>query len=310
MGLLNWSSSNEKTHTQSKSSPNTSVSIEDSSSSSINVSGVVNPSDYFIKYGFPGQVHDLANRGEYISYFDRRTRNPQWVIEHITKESLKSGNGNRENSVFKEDNGIPQLFRAKLADYFRSGYDRGHQAPAADAKYSQEAMDNTFYLTNMCPQVGNGFNRDYWAHFEHFCRGLTRHYDSVRIVTGPLYLPKRDSDGKWRVSYEMIGNPPNIAVPTHFFKIIIGENIKLGSRIALGAFVLPNAPIENNVPLKSFYVPLESIERSSGVEFLPNLPVSNRKDLCQEVKCEITVRDFKNALPPPKERLSLPAPKN
>jgi len=61
----------------------------------------------------------------------------------------------------------------------------------------------------MCPQVGDGFNRDYWAHFEDFCRRLTIKYPSVRIVTGPLYLPKRDpADGKWRVSYEVIGNPP------------------------------------------------------------------------------------------------------
>ena len=106
-------------------------------------------------------------------------------------------------------------FRAKLKDYFRSGYDRGHQVPAADAKWSQEAMDDTFALSNMCPQVGNGFNRDYWAHFEDFCRRLTQRYPSVRIVTGPLYLPRKDpTDNKWYVKYEMIGNPPSVAVPT------------------------------------------------------------------------------------------------
>jgi endonuclease G len=309
MGLFNWNKTKETANVVVEGHPSTAA-VEIGSTSTSAVAAIVNPADYFLKFGFPGQIHDLANRGEYISYYDRRTRNPLWVIEHITKESLKNSNGNRENSVFKEDNSIPQTFRAKLTDYFRSGYDRGHQAPAADAKYSQDAMDNTFYLSNMCPQVGSGFNRDYWAHFEYFCRGLTRHYDSVRIVTGPLYLPKRDPDGKMRVTYEMIGNPPNVAVPTHFFKIIVGESVKLGSRVALGAFVLPNAPIDNNVPLKSFYVPLESVERSSGVEFLPNLPLSDRKDLCQEVKCEITVREFKNALPPPKERLALPAPKN
>ena len=73
------------------------------------------------------------------------------------------------------------------------------------------------------PQVGDGFNRDYWSHFEDFVRRLTNKYDDVRVMTGPLYLPKLGADGKYRVTYEVIGSPPNIAVPTHFFKLVVGE---------------------------------------------------------------------------------------
>lgn len=292
------------------------------SSSAIVYRSIVNPAAYFEKYGFPGPIHDLGSRQEFISCYDRRMRNPAWVIEHITRESLQKDqnhNGNRDNSVFKEDEAVPTKFKNQLRDYFRSGYDRGHQAPAADAKFNQDAMDQTFYLTNICPQVGMGFNRDYWAHFEHFIRTLTDTYPSVRIVTGPLYLPKRDPDGKWRVSYEMIGNPPNIAVPTHFFKVVIGEydnnsnnnnsyrNSSGISNVAVGAFVIPNEPIDNTTSLKSFYVPLESVERSSGFELISDLkvPVNKRKDLCQEVKCEIIVRAFQKALPAPKQTISI-----
>lgn len=276
---------------------------------------LVNPAEYFTKYGFPGPVHDVAKRTEFVTCYDRRTRNPVWAIEHFTAASLNVRDGTRDKSVFKEDTAVPEKFRAKLSDYFRSGYDRGHQAPAADAKFSQTAMDETFYLTNMAPQVGEGFNRDYWAHFEYFCRGLTRTYNSVRVVTGPLYLPKRDPDGKYRVTYEMIGNPPNVAVPTHFFKIIIGEDPIVPSisrsGVAVGAFVMPNAPIDNATPLKSFYVPLDSVERSAGVTFMPLLPQGQARDLCREVKCEITVREFNKALalPAPDKPLGLPAPK-
>jgi endonuclease G len=187
------------------------------------------------------------------------------------------------------------MFRAKLADYARSGYDRGHQVPAADAKWSQQAMDSTFVLSNMCPQVGEGFNRDYWAHFEEFCRDLTKKYPSVRVVTGPLYLPKRDEkDGKWRVSYEVIGNPPNVAVPTHFYKIIFGEEAanSPNGNVALGAFVLPNAEIPNSKSLRDFEVPLEAVERASGLMFADKLPASRKKQLCKEVRCDIIVREF------------------
>jgi len=185
------------------------------------------------------------------------------------------------------------MFRAKLKDYFRSGYDRGHQVPAADAKWDQQAMDETFYLSNMCPQVGDGFNRDYWAHFEDFCRRLTKSYPSVRIITGPLYLPKQGADGKWRVEYEVVGSPPNIAVPTHFYKVILGEDGVTGGKVAVGAFVLPNAVISNRTPLTEFEVPVEVVERASGLQFLEKLEPARRKQLCAEVHCSITVREFK-----------------
>jgi len=254
--------------------------------------GPVDPSGLF-EYGFPGPVSDVAARIGLVSSYDRRLRNPQWVVEHITPASLALRDGDRKNSAFLEDPAVPEKFRAKLKDYFRSGFDRGHQVPAADCKWSQSAMDDTFYLTNMCPQVGEGFNRDYWAHFEDFCRRLTQSYPSVRIVTGPLYLPKRDpTDNKWYVKYEMIGNPPNVAVPTHFYKVIFAEDGSSGGKVALGAFVLPNAPIPNAKPLGDFEVPIEAVERASGLEFATKLPVQRRKRLCGETNCSILVKEY------------------
>ncbi|ORY11904.1 hypothetical protein BCR34DRAFT_601024 [Clohesyomyces aquaticus] len=252
----------------------------------------VDPNGLF-QYGFPGPVADLRPAASLTSSFDRRTRNPAWVAEHITPQSLATNNADRKHSVFVEDVSIPTMFRAKLKDYFRSGYDRGHQVPAADAKWSQEAMDDTFALSNMCPQVGDGFNRDYWAHFEDFCRRLTTTYPSVRVVTGPLYLPKKDVDGKWRVTYEVIGQPPNVAVPTHFFKVIFAEDGTVGGKVALGAFVLPNAVIANNKPLQDFEVPVEAVERASGLQFATKLDEARRKRLCQEVHCSIIVKEYK-----------------
>ncbi|CAN9437010.1 unnamed protein product [Alternaria alternata] len=230
---------------------------------------IVDPNGLF-QYGFPGPVNDLRPAASLTSSYDRRTRNPAWVAEHITPESLANSNADRKHSVFVEDITIPEMFRAKLKDYFRSGYDRGHQVPAADAKWSQEAMDDTFALSNM----------------------LTHSYPSVRIVTGPLYLPKREADGKWRVSYEVIGNPPNVAVPTHFYKVIFAEDGRLGGKVALGAFVLPNARIENHKPLTDFEVPVEAVERASGLEFATKLTPERRKRLCQEVNCSVIVKEY------------------
>ncbi|KAI1822307.1 hypothetical protein F4861DRAFT_396702 [Xylaria intraflava] len=274
--------------------PNQPQGLPASASAAPNGHALVDPAGLF-EYGFPGPVADVATRQALISSFDRRLRNPHWVVEHITPASVDLRNGDRKHSAFLEDDAVPEKFRAKLKDYVRSGYDRGHQVPAADARWSQKAMDETFYLTNMSPQVGEGFNRDYWAHFEDFCRRLTNKYPSVRIVTGPLYLPKRDpADNKWYVKYEVIGNPPNVAVPTHFYKVIFAEESgpSGNGNVAIGAFVLPNARIPNDKPLADFEVPVEAVERASGLEFATKLPVQRRKRLCADTSCSLVIKEY------------------
>jgi endonuclease G len=88
------------------------------------------------------------------------------------------------------------LVGKRLIEDFRSGYDRGHMVPAADAKISQGAMDETFFLSNVAPQVGDGFNRHCkylycmttrlmidWAYLEDFCRRLTTNFEDVYVFT-------------------------------------------------------------------------------------------------------------------------------
>ncbi|KAI9294508.1 DNA/RNA non-specific endonuclease, partial [Neoconidiobolus thromboides FSU 785] len=243
---------------------------------------------------FKGPISDPIRREAYIGSYNRQLRNPNFVIEELTEANLINKSGaDRGNSKFKEDDNIPKLFRSLLKDYSKSGYDRGHMVPAADVKYSQSAMDETFYLTNMAPQVGVGFNRHYWAYLEEFCRGLTKQFDKVYVITGPLYLPKK-GDGfpdkeKWYVQYEVIGNPPNIAVPTHFFKVLLTVP-KGGGAPYLGAFLLPNAKIPEEVPLERFSTSIESIEKASGLIFFdklgPNKETENSK-LCDKITCKL-----------------------
>jgi hypothetical protein len=58
----------------------------------------------------------------------------------------------------------------------------------------------------MSPQVGAGFNRDYWARFEKLVKDVVKHADGVYVVTGPLFLPQPDGEtNKWTMKYPMIG---------------------------------------------------------------------------------------------------------
>ena len=99
-----------------------------------------------LKYGAPATERLRAYEG-FVSCLDGATRNPKWVLEHVTRESLRAGDGvTREQSLFHEDGALEARFRAKLSDYQDSGYDRGHLAPAANHKASQRRVDETFSL--------------------------------------------------------------------------------------------------------------------------------------------------------------------
>ena len=65
---------------------------------------------------------------------ERRYINMEQVVEEITKEDLAKKVGDRKGSGFVEDVTIPEKFRARLRDYFRSGYDRGHQVQKFTSK--------------------------------------------------------------------------------------------------------------------------------------------------------------------------------
>ncbi|KAJ2156520.1 nuclease [Coemansia sp. RSA 552] len=240
----------------------------------------------FLKYGNPGPVSDFMVRSRYAASFNRALRNPNWVAEHLTKDNLK-GTADRADSVFREDAAIPAMFRALLKDYYRSGYDRGHMCPAADAKKDTDSMSETFLLTNISPQVGKGFNRNYWASLESFVRDLTKSFDDVYCISGPLYLPEKEGN-KWYVKYEVIGNPPNVAVPTHFFKVILARRANEDT-FAIGAFALPNKEIDNNTPLSDFVLPLESIEKAAGLQFFDKVERKFGKvaPLCSKIQCTL-----------------------
>ncbi|KAG0706377.1 hypothetical protein DFH29DRAFT_170779 [Suillus ampliporus] len=281
------------------------------------------PTSPVLKYGHPGPVPDLLVRKAYTAAYDRRLRHPAWTAEHLTLASLgKStpqrpagdGSGDRSNSTFAEDESLPAMFRAKLQDYFRSGYDRGHMVPAADAKVSQEAMNETFLLSNIAPQVGAGFNRHYWAYLEDWCRRLTGTFSDVYVFTIPLYLPRKDADGKFRVTYEVIGSPPNVAVPTHFAKVVLASRPLSPStpdvqEISTGAFVLPNAIIPDDASLESFVVPVDVVERAAGLNLFSEAVKASSKHICKSTKCEVLVRRFDDAQKRPEMRRAISAPK-
>lgn len=218
-----------------------------------------------MKYGSPS-LANIKTRESYVTSYDPRNRTAAWVIEQLSPDGL-TGPSDRKFCDFKEDDTVHVYHRATNADYRGSGFDRGHLAAAANHKWNQKAMDDTFYLSNVSPQNPN-LNQNAWNNLEQYCRSLTKHYMNVFVCTGPLYLPRQEPDGKMYVKYQVMGRN-HVAVPTHFFKVVILE--KQRGEVELRSYVMPNTPVDNKIPLERFLVPIESIERASGLLFVPNI---------------------------------------
>ena len=235
------------------------------------------------RYGAPetSKIRFLSN---FVSEFDYKTRTPRWVQEHLSSE--QDSRVSRKGIHYREDDQIEEDFRALLSHYRRSGYDRGHMAPAANNKESDTSMRESFLLgTNTAPQVGAGFNQDYWARFEQFIRQLKKDCSDVYIITGPLFLPTKKTDSAWQAGWSFLGTAPKLmSVPTHYFKVVLADTKPSSSgnkneKHIIGAFVMPNAQIHPRTPLSSFVVPLSLLEQASGIRVFPKFFGRNRLDL-------------------------------
>ncbi|XP_033173692.1 endonuclease G, mitochondrial [Drosophila mauritiana] len=222
-----------------------------------------------MKFGFPG-LDDLRLYSDFVLSYDRRNRVAHWVCEHLQADSIHPNRGRRGRNPYQPDLSVPSNFRSELSDYRRSGFDRGHLAAAGNHHLQQNHCEDTFFLTNIAPQVGQGFNRGAWNNLEQYVRSLVHRFGSVFVCTGPLYKPNQRAGGKWAVEYEMIGLNM-VAVPTHFFKVIMVESkLQLGKPYMEG-YVLPNAPIPDGLPLRSFLCDIREIEHYAGLKFFDGL---------------------------------------
>jgi len=195
-------------------------------------------------------AHVEICRAGFLLSFNPETKLADWVMERLTPERL-DGDASREEAAFKPDPALPVDGQASLADYRSSGYDRGHLAPAGDMKWDEAAMNESFYLTNVAPQVGVGFNRGVWAALEAEIRGAAKQGE-LAVATGPVFFDFTP----------VIGNS-RIPVPDAFFKAVLDP--------ATGetrAWLIPNRAHLGARP-EGFTISLARLESLTGYDFFP-----------------------------------------
>lgn len=200
----------------------------------------------------------IKHIGYTLSYNERHEQ-ANWVAYELTAaETIKVVE--RGNS-FRSDLAVP-TGSANNADYKGSGYDRGHLAPAADMGWSKEAMMESFYYSNMSPQVP-GFNRGIWKELEEQVRQWALDNLAIYVITGPVLEDDLPTIG-----------PDSVSVPRYYYKVIL-DYTKPGLK-GIG-FLLPNE--SSTLPLQHFAVSIDSVEQATGIDFFPALPDPQEKVL-------------------------------
>lgn len=185
----------------------------------------------------------------YEVMYDPKYKIPKWVKYELMSTET-DGPYSRKGLNFCQDPSA-NLPQADDYDYKNSGWSKGHMAPAADFKWSRQAMIETFYYTNCCPQ-NQSLNSGQWNTLEKKVREWANRYGCVTVVTGPLV---------WNNEYGAIGNN-KVVVPDAFFKAILagGQTI---------AFVMYNH--NNNENMQKCAMSVDNLEAISEIDFFSEL---------------------------------------
>ena len=214
-------------------------------------------------------THTTKRNGkDYPTYsleYSYKYKHSYWIAYRF--DNTTGGNVGR-NEAYKPDPELPSQYAAKHNDYTNSGYTRGHLCASSDRQYSKEANQQTFYMSNISPQSGNGFNQSGSAWNTGEDKVQAWGYNISRS-TDTLYVVKGGTIGEGMIK-GYIKN--EIAIPKYFFMAVLfrsGDNYK-----AIG-FYMPHENLKDDPDKKDpkkYLMSIDALEQETGIDFFHNLP--------------------------------------
>lgn len=194
----------------------------------------------------------------YTVLFDKTKHVPKWFFYHMTKQLTATKAATRSNRFHSDPlvDGCPDP-----SEYKKSGYDRGHMAPAEDMRWSAESEYDSFSMANMTPQAPK-FNRGIWKRLEEKVRAWELQYDDVYVVTWPVLSEP---------CAKTIGH--GACVPARHFKVVLEKD---GDKIKIVGFIVPQ---EGKGDPSAYEKPASEIRKMTGINFFPS--VSDAKATAQ-----------------------------
>lgn len=202
------------------------------------------------KYKPSGLCSEQVEYAHYSLCYEPEFRQASWVKHELTLRQV-NGSQKRTNN-YRMDPNIEDPVRG--SDYRGSGFDRGHLVPAADMKLDYKSMSDTFYMTNMSPQVGN-FNQGIWARLERHLRKLVKKHGDAHVITAPI------------LNFGLKQIKSGVAIPDWYYKIIYFPDQQL-----VKAFLMENRRYNKGANYEDYVVTVDEIENLTGFDFFSELP--------------------------------------
>lgn len=189
----------------------------------------------------------------YTSSYNLTTHCPNWVAWELTEQETRGVYGRSDD--YREDETIPYKHRVNERAYSSINYDRGHMCPAGDMKWSENAMSDTFYMTNMCPQDPT-LNQHWWERLESACRRWAKNEGSIYICCGPIFVGGEKDNGI----------DPIVKIPSAFFKVVL--SLRQGHEKAIGFYYKND---DSRQPMGDAVRTVDEIEEMTGFDFFSKL---------------------------------------
>lgn len=212
-------------------------------------------------------THDITINAKtvrsYSFMYDKKEKIAYWVA-YPHHPGYIGSSGRTDN--WQLDPSVPS---ASQPNYFStiSGYDRGHQIPSADRTVNSTANSQTFYFTNMTPQLGV-LNQQMWANLEEKVRGWMTASDTLYVVTGAIL---KTVGGSETVNYATDSKGVKVAVPNYYYKVLL--RLKGGNYDSIG-FWIEHRSYGSVQPNASMTKSVDQIEQLTGFNFFASLQKS------------------------------------
>lgn len=216
----------------------------------------------------PHSTGELIRHNYFSLSYSEAHEQAEWVYYELYPALLFGVEERSDN--FRPDPKV-STGSAQLQDYKGSGYDRGHLCPAGSMKINSTAMSESFYLSNMSPQVPS-FNRGIWKSLEDQVRGWATGEDTLHVVTGPVFKNNKGSIGSNKVT-----------IPGLYYKAVY-----VPSKGKMIGMLLPNEKGIKALP--HYCVTVDSLEAITGIDFFPQLKDDLEEKL--ERNIDVSLWDF------------------
>jgi endonuclease G len=210
----------------------------------------------------PSYNGEVVHHQYYSLSYIEEAEQAEWVAYELTRSMLKKVVNRKDE--FHNDWHI-ESGSSNYSDY--ENYDAGHLCPARQMQFDCIAMHETFFMSNMSPQVPE-FNRRSWAFLEKLERNLAWNRGSIWVFVGPVLTD---------VEYFIGAN--QVAVPKLFYRILYDPK-----KDEALAFLMPNRRILE--PLESFVVTIDSIESITNIDFFRDFDTDHQAKLESEIATE------------------------